>query len=226
MRKKLSEKRCEIEKLFGENKDCYAKAYALMAAAGSLKEKACVIYSDIFNKQALKQIATDLVKGDNSRFFMARELFTCAYTPNGLVDYTSQTINSNNAIMLKNNCGRPLFMNMVLAAAKNKGANCEIFMDPLLPHQALHLALPDITFISADEGADIDTDDFADRKKLADHKGFLEYAQNKAEELIKNSVEYIAQSKRVHDEIENIYTSNMDFSSESVFKKDFLEEII
>jgi len=187
-----------------------------------------------------KEVFSD-VEPKFSKVARARHLFGSAITPQGPANnLDSILIDVETVYELKGEpgSGKSTFMEKMLARAQEMGIDTEVYHCPLDPDRLDFLVIPalEVAFINGTEPlkvdltnfktAEIDFDQFLDPDIVENYKDEIVSCKERFWKAYNRAVFYISEAKRVHDEMEEYYIPNMDFTAINAKRDEILERIL
>lgn len=181
------------------------------------------------------------VEPNYSRVAKARQLFGSAITPQGPVNkLDSILIDVENVYVLRGEpgTGKSTFIEKMLARAQEMGIDTEVYHCPLDPYKIDFLVIPKlkVAFINGTEPlkvdlskfttTEIDFDQFLDSDTLDIYEKELEDCKERFWEAYNRAIYYISEAKKVHDEMEEYYIPNMDFTAINAKRDETLQRIL
>lgn len=239
----LREKSAEIISLTGKNSLCHQRCARFLCAAGKVRydtQKICEdaileykihAYADRFSHRRFKK--------SNEKRGEERRIILSAVTPKGIVFY-GETLNYHaSEIILVDDptiiASGLLFEELKNLALKN-GYDVISCFCPLQPSgRPEHIIIPGLSLAFTRRHAEyppvvnsrtIHASRFLDTEKLSKHKNRLALNGRIMTELICEAAVSLREAKSIHDEIEKIYISAMDFSSADEIVQRILGDII
>lgn len=215
-------------KLQGQKKPYYRKAYRYLNAA-------CKIYDNNrdINQQALNQVTLRAAIEAEAGLFAGtplsdrpgrnRNMFASAVSPQGMVSFLDDLAEGKQIIALKgeNGMGMEQMLTAVRDMANSRGYDTESCLCTLDTDKTDHLLIPELelAYITLNDYHDtklkidrvIDFEQFCDLNWLEEYRGEKQYNKKIFDELLDKSMNMMNAQKVVHDEIEKIYVSSMDF---------------
>lgn len=242
--RRLGTQRDAIVELTNQNQDCYRRAYHYLKAAWELHEDMYEINSGCTDWDRVNSIANELIdsifsnRAHPGHRGSVRKLFASAYTPQGQVNELHSIMEDFQAqYILKGEpgTGRDLILERIVGYAVDKGYDVEAYPCPLNPERLDHVALPQLgtavvschpPHIYEWNGARIvnlnECLDQAGRSayQFTLHKDFVLF-----DELINLALKQLRRAKAIHDELEQKYIPNMDYSRLEQVKEAILADI-
>lgn len=222
--KKLKASLSEIEDFSGKIKECFARAYRYLSAAGSAIDD---IQSTVLPKTdttRLKTFARDLLKRHTKKrkgngTFYPR--FLSGITPQGYVVNRDTAYTLAEKVYVLDDPYRisPLFLETILEEASDLGQDIYVFYDPLCPSVPQHVIFPEdgIGFVTSNK-----THTFEPQNAYKIHLGRFTTIDEPAKErcrsaerligaCLKEALSSLKQEKALHDDLEEFYVEAMDF---------------
>ena len=219
----------ELSGLLQMKKQCFDKAYGYLAAACSVYRNNTYIYSQCLDMAKLNAsiIETLSVFDQAGRPVKAgrnRKLFASALTPDGFVNFLESLINKKTIYILvgETGSGTDIFLERIRETANLRGFDSESLYCPLTAGKLEHLIIPEmeLCFTTSNKyyrtgfrasSRKIDFADFLNKDLLAESKSEMDYNSIMFEELAGKAAETLASQRILHERIEEIYISAMDF---------------
>ncbi len=219
----------ELLKLQGQKKPYYQKAYRYLNAA-------CKIYENNIhmNRQALNQVKLKAFIEEEVGLFYSEALAACpglnrsffasAVSPQGMVSYLDDLIKGKTIVALKgeNGMGMELVLTAIRDMANSRGYYTESCLCTLDTEKIDHLLIPEqnLAYITLNEYHStaqqidrvIDFVQFCDMDWLKEYDEEQDYNKRIFEELLQKAMNMMNAQKAVHDKIEEIYVTSMDFA--------------
>lgn len=236
----IAEHRDLLSRLYGQLRFSYDKTYALMHAAGALKEN----WQTQLICQSDKALALERAKGIAVREFGKRRhengkitrRFLSAYTCHGLCALTDtmQTLCRrfyvfDNRLHLGEAC-----LDDIAAAAAEAGQDVIVCPNPLLPEHAEAVLIPAMSlgFVTSDsplnqlaDARHIRLDALIGNTQMRSLRPEIRLSERLSASLITEALASLAQAKHVHDEIERVYNPNVDFDGVYALVREHLEKL-
>ena len=226
--KELKKSKSDIIQLNKTISACYEKAYRYLKAAACVYEDKRhlvqkYIYTnkiDSFCKNFIKKHLQD--KNFEQKTGNVFDRFLSSFTPQGFVTFkdTIYTM-ADNVYVLKDKYDiSPMIIKTISDACIHNGYNIYRFYDPMAKNRILHLTIPQLNialvtgnkktnFIPQNTRA-IKTDRFIN-DEVAEISNKLNYADKIISMAEKQALDNIKYAKQLHDDLEDIYISSMDF---------------
>lgn len=231
----------EINQEIGRN---FARAFRYIQAAFSLYRDSETIYEQAMDHGKANVVIADTVK----RIFRGidpsevvgkqRRLFASAITPKGLVNYLPSLLTTEKVIALygKPGTGTERLLERVRTTATERGIYTESFYCALNPHRLEHLIIPELEVSlttrnrvhdgNVTPSGEIDFNQFLKEAVLEKYRQEISFNQEEYEKMLDRAVKTIQNAKRLHDELENYYIPNMNFSEVQECQDALLERIL
>lgn len=215
----------------------FNRAYRYLRSAKEIYSDICVFYQNAFLPANLKAVSSNLIreifaekKGKEER---ERKMFLSAITPNGLVNYLKETIQTPIVYQVKSKVGdcAPQLMESLRNEALKRDFAVETFYCPMDPSRKIdHLILPELgvsvvtsnLYHSYEGGNLIDLSTCYGEPDKAEIRYDIEWMDT----LIQKAVSVIREAKALHDELEQCYVPNIDFEQINILKDTIKEEIL
>ncbi len=228
----------EILSAKSRNKQSYRRAFNYFKASrfiydeieASNKENMDFNGVNKLTKTAIERIFSKDITNSNIDGFKERHLFSAAYTPEGLVDYTSTIIDGvKDRYFLNGNVGtgKTTFLKRIAEEARIRNFHTELFHNPMIPHKLDSLIIKELnTIISTTKETKnyifttIDLDEYFDSENLA-YEDLIQYNS-----LIEKGVESLKGAKENHGILEAIYKKSIDYRGVTKEKDALWEEIM
>ncbi len=237
------EKIIELTREIGRN---FRRAYQYLKAAK-------VIYDDLetINSEGLaigkaNQMAVELVEDFFAKYQVTekpgtlRKLFASAITPEGFQNFLPGLLGNLSkvvAITGSVGTGKATVLNKILTAALEKGFRCEGFYCAFDPYKLEHLIIPEIGvgFTTAVEphcypldkvNREINMDQCVASYILTKYGKVVENESKLINELFEAAIEFIANAKHLHDQMEEYYIPNMNFAAIAELRMRILGRIL
>lgn len=239
----LNEKSEEIIEKTKLNSLCHERCMRFLSAAGKVKydtERLCEgavleykihAYADRFSHRRFKKKTA--YGGKEIKIFLS------AITPDGIV-YYDDTVNAyaDEIILIddKTSLASGMLLSEMKSLALKNGYDVISAYCPLSPSGSPeHIIIPELSlafirnhsaFSVINKKRIIHSDRFLDLKKLSKIKNRLAFNQRIQNELVNEAVISLKRAKLIHDEIEKIYISAMDFSEYDKIEKRIISQVI
>lgn len=233
----------DILKVNTEIGNTFRRAYRFFASAKSLYEDwytfnndALDIYRINLLKEKLKaDILPDTLKAPGNE----RHLFATGFTPKGIVTYIPTLINDLSKVyVLKGGpgTGKTDVLQYISDEAIKRGFNVEILHTPLWPEKIEHIIIPELStaIVTANEinkmefegqGEIYDMNDFLDQDYIGYHLSSILDVRSVFYILLQKGLDCIKNAKALHDDLEEFYVPNMDFSKADEIYNELLNKL-
>jgi len=219
----------ELLKLQGQKKPYYQKAYRYLNAACKVCENNTYINHLALDQAKLKSVIEKELKSISIQPLSThpgrnRSYFADAVSPQGRVSYLDSLIKGKTIVALKgeSGMGMDLMLTAVRDMANSRGFHTESCLCTLDVEKTKHLLIPalNLAYITLNDDNKteqpiervIDFETFCDKVLLEECREEMEYNKKIFEELLHKSMAMMDAQKVVHDKIEKIYVSGMDFA--------------
>ena len=220
----------DIVALSALKSEAYARAYRFLSAAMSVSEVNSSLTESAVNKEKAQAAARRILRQiKNGEGFELCYGFVNAIGMDGLSHITSLEKTAKKLYFIFDHYGLGWhFLEAVIKGAVEKGLKTQVSYSPLEPHKPDGVYFPDggIAFVVSDGdapalAANVNMNRFIDSDILDRVKS--EYRQNSRlrEALLSSAVDALSEAGRYHFELEEIYSSCMDFSAESIYAEEF-----
>lgn len=204
----------------------YKSAYRYLKAAGIIYDEICSIYDSYvdvnkFNEMCEKAVTKLFNNSYGERTGNIRKLFTESFTANGYISHTEFFFQYNEvwAVAGKDTDYSSVFLSRILSEAVKRGYDAECYYRPLSPKKLQHIYLPDKKLIIVTSENHInekynevfDIHSIMDSKSIKSRVSEIEKNLHLYEMLIKNALDKLSETKKMHDILEAFYANSMDF---------------
>lgn len=236
--KGLETKRKEIEQLFQENKRRYQTAFSYLSAAGKLQDSSDYLYMQGFNYEELKADVQELFGSHTLKLGeykgKIRKLFAEAITPQGIVNYIDELIDQKNIVIIRGPqliCSE--YIRLAMEFASFMGYGCQAFYSALMPDEPIHLMIKELDLcitMSLEYGMKSEKIiDFGARIHplwVSKYSSEFDINDSYTHRLREAAVSSLRAAKELHDDIEEIYKSYMNFDKVTKFTEKFIAEVL
>jgi len=240
--KPLKEKKTALIALTNTYQALYQRASHCITAAGGVLEEVSALVTDDSVIETVKKrtrgiISREIGKEKNGKG-KVRLRFLSALTPQGYVTHfdTAKTL-ATRVYHLDNTLGLAHFMlEDLVEAAQKAGLDTILCPAPMHPARYEHLFIPalGLAFLSSNkqvqyEGPSyrhIRLDAMVDPGRLKSQKTRLRFAKKVSALLLEEAVHILADAKRVHDEMEQLYNPHVDFDGVYDLAEAHLQELL
>jgi nucleoside-triphosphatase THEP1 len=223
----------------------YARAYRFLAAAKIVKQDTRALNREGFHVGRVNETAASLIQSIfghrpvSTDVGRVRRLFASAITANGLLNHLDNLMTplKHKYILLGSpGIGKSAVIDKVIGAAVERGFAVEAFHCALEPSRVEHVIIPalNVAVISADEwhmyaasdAISINFDQF--RHVEAVKKNARNLAENAQliNDLLNRAIACLAEAKTLHDQLEEYYVPNMDFTGVETLRAQLIERIL
>jgi len=231
----LVEKRNEIMKIGSEINSFFQRAYRYLRAAYHIYEDSSELYGKAMDKPGLNRIAGEFVRMLCDKFPSAakpgrqRCLFASAITPDGPVSFVDDLMTLDNIYVFEGfpGSGTDIVLENIKSAVVERGFDVEVYYCGFDPGKPEHLVIPGLNtafstsakYHSTDACAirKVDFREFLDDRAISGLGPELSFNEYEFDRLLNRAVEMLSCAKRLHDELEAFYVSQLDF--EGIRKK-------
>ncbi len=226
----LKENSERIMELFNRNREAHERARRYIAAAANLFDEAARLSLDTVSQEkvartALRVCARELKKR-RGRQGTEKIRFLSGVTDKGIFMFgeTAEAL-CDKIYVVEDDCGAAsrIFMSTVRRAALDFGFDIITCRCSIFPTEKIeHVFIPELRLgfmtsnkrhpVTAPPYRVIHSKRFVDENKLAKHKIRIRFTLRAATELLNEAVRCMKEAKAVHDELESLYISAVDFS--------------
>ena len=204
----------------------YLSAYRYLKAAGIIHDEISSIYDlyvdvDKFNEMCEKAVTKLFAHSYGKRNGNARKLFTESFTANGYISHTERFFEDNEVWAVAGNDTNfsSIFLDRILNEAVKNGYTTECYYRPLSPKKLQHIYLPEknLIIVTAETHMNEKYNQVFDIHSIMDSEGIKtqisEIEKNLLlyDLLIKNALNKLSETKKLHDLLEVFYANCMDF---------------
>ena len=204
----------------------YLSAYRYLKAAGIIHDEISSIYDlyvdvDKFNEMCEKAVTKLFAHSYGKRNGNARKLFTESFTANGYISHTERFFEDNEVWAVAGNDTNfsSIFLDRILNEAVKNGYTAECYYRPLSPKKLQHIYLPEknLIIVTAETHMNEKYNQVFDIHSIMDSEGIKtqisEIEKNLLlyDLLIKNALNKLSETKKLHDLLEVFYANCMDF---------------
>lgn len=209
-RSSIEKYRSEIEGLTKKNKQSYGRAYAFLGAAAVLERQRQKEIASCVDEKKVKRMAAELTGGvDFSGVIRERRLFLDAISCKGRVRF-SETLEGVKKCYRIIGAGKDVLADLLCREVAYDRKEC--FYSPLCPERMRNLLLRDagiaVTIWDSVFGEEIDSEKFL----IRDWDKRADIYEKETHSLEEEAMKCLAECKQIHDELEEIYKSNVDFA--------------
>ncbi|NLI93894.1 MAG: ATPase [Peptococcaceae bacterium] len=223
----------------------FARAYRFLGSSKALADNIIAMYQQCMNFAAVNKVTgiLDKVLLDNTYLPEAydslgneRHLFSCAYTPEGFVDFTDSILNDIRRVYYIKGpmgTGKSTLMKKIAASAVEKGLDVEIYHTPLVPQKMGSVVIKSLGFAitSSDKFQEknyetINLNQYLDKGMIAGYEREIQSDTRLMEELISKGIANIRKAKDEHDSLEQYYVPHMNFAAAEEKYEEILSRIL
>lgn len=208
-----------IHRLNRAYKALYRQAYALLSAAGSLRDAGPEEAPPAWLAGHIGSILDRELRQVPVKAIPARRCFFSAITCQGHV-YLNQDVNALCKLSYVFDCDSPAALALVVQEARARGARLILSPDPLDPARLSAVLLPDCGLAFAGRGWELPGQQYIQLKASPSH------SPEHFTALMAQAMEKLKQAKALHDELEAVYKPYMDFPALDGFTAQEIEKHI
>ena len=227
----LTKRAEEIEALSQAKGAAYRRAYRYLSGMGETEAIKDALAEPYIRKAAIARYAGKLTRqigqGDG---FSSHPALMRSVGMRGRVGFDTYLAESESLFLIKDCRGAAQYlMAELLRIASEKQTEIRVSRDPVLPHRVdgIFFRKEKLAFVIEGEDAiayphrKISTRRFVDTKGFVAVRGEYNYAHRLSDALLDGSVEALAEARRHHFALEEIYAEAMDFQAKEIFTKSF-----
>lgn len=223
----------------------FARAYKFLNAAKAIADNIGAMYTQSMDFAAvnkvtgvLEEVILDHTYRPEAYHAVGKErhLFSCAYTPDGFVDYSDSILQGIKRVYYIEGAlgtGKTTLMKKMAARAIEKGFDVEIYHTPLIPDKIGSIIIKDLdtAFTSSDIFKEnhyeaINLNQHLDQQMIANFARDIEIDSKLMNALIDIGISNIRKAKAEHDVLEQYYVPNMNFTAASEKYEEILSRIL
>ena len=204
----------------------YKSAYRYLKAAGIIHDEISSIYdSNVdpakFDEMCEKAVRKLFADSYGKRKVNIRKLFTESFTANGYISHTELFFEDNKvwAVTGSDTNYSSVFLDRILKEAVKNGYKAECYYRPLSPKKLQHIYLPErkLIIVTAETHMSEKYDEVFDIHSIMDSDSIktqvseIEKNLHLYDLLIKNALDKLSDTKKLHDLLEIFYANCMDF---------------
>lgn len=231
--KVLSTQKNTIKKLTNQISEAFATAYATFKEALEIHDDWEKIYINSMNFQKADQLTKKLIETFFGKMRLSKQAdvrhrFLGAATPKGPVDFVpnlTEDIQKRYFIKGRPGSGKSTMLKKLAAAAEERGVDVEIYHCGFDPHSLDMCIFRELGIAIFDSTApheyfpSRDGDEIIDMYEILIEQGtdeifadFISKISTKYRNKMTEATSWLAKAKKLHDELEAIYISAMDFT--------------
>ncbi len=232
--RKLTEKKDEIIKLIRAKSELYNRAYAFLRCAGSIKREydsmvsPYVLYKKITDFSA--RLTRQIPRGEE---FLENVRITHAYGTCGEVflDTFYENTETHFVIIDRYNTAH-ILLSVMYEKLKEKCQDITVSFSPDIPEQidGIYLNFHKISFTVGTPRSDsdkvINMYRFINKEGIKSHKKRLKFMNTAYNSVIKEALSYLSSVRVLHEQLEEIYISSMDFAKKEKMTEKLWRKIL
>lgn len=224
----------------------FNRAYRYLKAAKEIYDDLEIINSEGLMTGRANKTAAGLLEKIFSGYRTAnkpgflRKLFASAITPEGFQNFLPSLLETKLQVFAVTGgvgTGKATLLNKVLAAALENGFNCEGYYCAFDPYKLEHLVIPEIglafttsvephSYPKEQAEQTIDMNQCIAPNILTKYGELINSELKIIEEFFKIAIKFIAQAKRLHDQMEEYYIPNMNFAAIAELRQRIMVRIL
>ncbi|MGE5606611.1 MAG: PRK06851 family protein [Bacteroidota bacterium] len=233
----------DLNREIGRN---FRRAYQYLKAAKTIYDDLEAINSEDLAIGKANRMAAEVIKDLLSQYQVTensgalRKLFASAITPEGFQNFLSGLLGPLPKVVAITGgvgTGKATLLNKIVSAALEKGLYCEGYYCAFDPYKIEHLIIPDlgVAFTTAVEphcypigkvNQIINMDQCVAPYILTKYGKVIANENRLISELFEAAIGFIAKAKYLHDQMEEYYIPNMNFTAIAALRKRTLERIL
>lgn len=241
--KQLYERREEIRALTLENSLYHRRSARYLSAAGTIQSESFKIANEYCDFSKIRSFAYRFCKRElpQKKGFVPgkkQRRFISAITPNGII-FKDDTVNSLATRIIgiadEYSCCSGQLLNMIGDTAVKNGYDCIFCHCPINPHsECEHLIIPEaslcLTTIKKEHKNNLLCDRIIHCTRFMDYVPrnlySLKFNRKMSATLIDEAIAHLKSAKAVHDKLESIYVSAMDFDKLNEYTDKVIRQIM
>lgn len=219
----------------------FEEAYKLLAEAKVIHDELESYYLAGMDFDKADQITNELIGEIFTRQPVVKHLFASAITPEGVrnyIDNITQDIKTRYIIKGRPGTGKSVLTNKVAQAAVEQGYSIEMYHCEFDPDSVDMLLIPELSIALIDGTAPhviednragdkiIDMLQCLNLSIIEDNFDKLTVVEESFNEKMKKAISFIANAKKVHDEMEAFYIAAMNFEALDAFREKIFNRIL
>ncbi len=233
----------ELNREIGRN---FRRAYQYLKAAKNVYDDLEAINSEGLAIGRANQIAAEVIEDLFSQNHVTenlgalRKLFASAITPEGFQNFLTNLLDPLPKVVALTGSvgtGKATLLNKIATAALERGFYCEGYYCAFDPYKLEHLIIPDlgVAFTTSVKphcypmgkvNQEINMDQCVAPYILTKYGKVIEDENRLIDDLFESAIEFIARAKSLHDQMEEYYIPNMNFTAITELRKVILERIL
>lgn len=229
----LVAKKDKIFELIDKKTLLYRNVYRFLSISSQLLNEESKISEQALDKQKMLRAVDRIMKkipiGTGYKEYYR---LTDGITIQGIVHFDTFERKAETNYCITDNYGTAgAFINAIKEAAKQRDIPVFISTSPLYPSTPNAIFMPDnkISFRIGEPNPDdkiINIKRFCNNEILKNYKNRLRFLKNSSNDLLSGAVATLAEIGKLHNELEQIYISAMDFERKEEFTKGIIKKII
>jgi hypothetical protein len=221
----------------------FSRCYRFLQAAGKVYEEIS-IHAGVTNFEPIRRLCGQIIsiwftepplKRPSSKI---RRFFASAITPSGCKNFLNSLMDPiENKYILKGapGTGKSSFLKLITQCALDHSFDIEVFHCSLNPQSIDHVIIPglNLAFITSSDPHQYhsDTAEIMDFNQITDSQSVLSSAKRTQEDrelyktLLTKALTALKEEKELHDHLESLYSTHMDFSRVEAIKDSIINEI-
>ncbi|MGC2872882.1 hypothetical protein ACPW7J_07205 [Ihubacter sp. rT4E-8] len=234
----------------------YKIGYNYLAAARNIYDTMAAIHNEGIEMSEIYKLAADIIAREYKKYDISikagniKRFFATGITSTGMVSYVKTLLQNTRRIYFVNvpeGCGNCSFMNILMEGAVYRGFDVEAYYCPMDPREKIeHLIVPELSlaFVTTNKWHDlepweiscedddvreitmIDINDFESTYFLEKRSGLLKKLSGHYSSLLEEAVSAMAEAKRNHDLVEEMYVRNMNFEKIDRLVENIVADIV
>lgn len=227
-RSRLNKHRERIIDLSTRKSGAFSSVYRLLSAAETIlkEEEARLINCFNFQKarEAVKRIFKHIKPGNS---FSLSNAQVSSFGMNGPSYFDTYEKLAKNLYNISDKRGLSSFLfNIVMDEAKSKKLTVLHSIDPLMRTDAILLPEISTAFVTSGHGTNINTERFVIKESYSSSKHSLKFLSYLKTELMNEAQLVLEHIKKIHFELEDIYSDAMDYVSLNEMTEEFISSVL
>ena len=225
----------EIEALDQKKKSAYQRAYRYLSAYGAVAENRDAMLAPYYRERAIAAFAAKLLQGlPNGDAFLPQVALMRSVGMRGAVAFDTYLSQASRIFLIEDcrGCAFRLTEALYRCIAEKK-LRVRVSKDPILPERVdgLFLCESGYAFVVAEKSEcaypfkQISTRRFVDTARMRAVRQSVNATERLQEALLAEALDSLREVKAAHFELEQIYSSAMDFSQKEDFTKKFCNSL-